>query len=81
MMGTMNTGVWKMNIEKCNITKLRRGNGWLMKGTTYGGIIGDQWTSFEGLPAAKRTFKLPNSLYYSRGVGMEEGTLRLDEQT
>ncbi|THG05405.1 hypothetical protein TEA_002124 [Camellia sinensis var. sinensis] len=28
------------------------------------GIIGDQWTSFEGLPAAKRTFKLPNSLYY-----------------
>ncbi|KAL6210759.1 hypothetical protein ACLB2K_015991 [Fragaria x ananassa] len=28
------------------------------------GIIGDQWSSFEGLPAAKRTFKLPNSMYY-----------------
>ncbi|XP_058207982.1 acid phosphatase 1-like isoform X2 [Rhododendron vialii] len=28
------------------------------------GIIGDQWSSFDGLPAAKRTFKLPNSLYY-----------------
>ncbi|XP_061343472.1 acid phosphatase 1 [Gastrolobium bilobum] len=28
------------------------------------GIIGDQWSSFEGLPIAKRTFKLPNSMYY-----------------
>ncbi|CAK7349333.1 unnamed protein product [Dovyalis caffra] len=28
------------------------------------GIIGDQWSSVEGLPAAKRTFKLPNSIYY-----------------
>ncbi|GMH20476.1 hypothetical protein Nepgr_022317 [Nepenthes gracilis] len=28
------------------------------------GIMGDQWSSLEGLPAAKRTFKLPNSLYY-----------------
>lgn len=28
------------------------------------GIIGDQWSSFDGLPSAKRTFKLPNSLYY-----------------
>ncbi|GAB4841042.1 hypothetical protein Ancab_021788 [Ancistrocladus abbreviatus] len=28
------------------------------------GIIGDQWSSFEGHPSAKRTFKLPNSLYY-----------------
>lgn len=28
------------------------------------GIIGDQWSSFEGNPSAKRTFKLPNSMYY-----------------
>ncbi|KAL0435555.1 UNVERIFIED_CONTAM: Acid phosphatase 1 [Sesamum radiatum] len=28
------------------------------------GIVGDQWSSFDGAPAAKRTFKLPNSLYY-----------------
>ncbi|PSS14050.1 Acid phosphatase [Actinidia chinensis var. chinensis] len=28
------------------------------------GIIGDQWSSFDGFPAAKRTFKLPNSMYY-----------------
>ncbi|KAG8389167.1 hypothetical protein BUALT_Bualt02G0200900 [Buddleja alternifolia] len=28
------------------------------------GIIGDQWSSFDGTPSAKRTFKLPNSLYY-----------------
>ncbi|KAL3531197.1 hypothetical protein ACH5RR_010519 [Cinchona calisaya] len=29
------------------------------------GIVGDQWSSFDGSPAAaERTFKLPNSLYY-----------------
>ncbi|KAF7804608.1 acid phosphatase 1 [Senna tora] len=28
------------------------------------GIVGDQWSSFEGLPSAHRTFKLPNSMYY-----------------
>ncbi|KAE8124791.1 hypothetical protein FH972_019644 [Carpinus fangiana] len=28
------------------------------------GIIGDQWSSFEGTPSAERTFKLPNSIYY-----------------
>ncbi|KAF5193786.1 Acid phosphatase [Thalictrum thalictroides] len=28
------------------------------------GIVGDQWSSFEGAPSARRTFKLPNSLYY-----------------
>ncbi len=28
------------------------------------GILGDQFSSIEGLPAAKRTFKLPNPLYY-----------------
>ncbi|KAJ9555606.1 hypothetical protein OSB04_010220 [Centaurea solstitialis] len=28
------------------------------------GILGDQWSSLQGLPYAKRTFKLPNSLYY-----------------
>ncbi|XP_058209529.1 acid phosphatase 1-like [Rhododendron vialii] len=28
------------------------------------GIVGDQWSSIEGLPSAKRTFKLPNPMYY-----------------
>lgn len=28
------------------------------------GIVGDQWSSFDGSPVAKRSFKLPNSLYY-----------------
>lgn len=28
------------------------------------GIIGDQWSSFDGTPKAKRAFKLPNPLYY-----------------
>ncbi|XP_077252778.1 acid phosphatase 1-like [Tasmannia lanceolata] len=28
------------------------------------GIVGDQWSSLTGLPTGKRTFKLPNSLYY-----------------
>ncbi|XP_052171427.1 acid phosphatase 1-like [Diospyros lotus] len=28
------------------------------------GITGDQWSSFDGHPVAKRTFKLPNCLYY-----------------
>ncbi|KAJ6687218.1 ACID PHOSPHATASE-LIKE PROTEIN [Salix purpurea] len=28
------------------------------------GIVGDQWSSVEGLPGAGRTFKLPNSMYY-----------------
>ncbi|KAF2314041.1 hypothetical protein GH714_021682 [Hevea brasiliensis] len=28
------------------------------------GILGDQYSSFEGLPSVKRTFKLPSPLYY-----------------
>ncbi|TMW83342.1 hypothetical protein EJD97_001997 [Solanum chilense] len=28
------------------------------------GIIGDQWSSINGLPSAKRSFKLPNPMYY-----------------
>lgn len=28
------------------------------------GIIGDQWSSFDGYPVPERTFKLPNSMYY-----------------
>ncbi|KAI4345878.1 hypothetical protein L6164_012965 [Bauhinia variegata] len=28
------------------------------------GIVGDQYSSIEGLPSAKRTFKLPNPMYY-----------------
>ncbi|XP_038718580.1 acid phosphatase 1-like [Tripterygium wilfordii] len=34
------------------------------EGYHFWGIIGDQWSSLEGLPNAKRTFKLPNSMYY-----------------
>ncbi|KAL2454000.1 HAD superfamily [Abeliophyllum distichum] len=34
------------------------------EGYNIWGIIGDQWSSFDGNPTAKRTFKLPNSLYY-----------------
>ncbi|KAK6161108.1 hypothetical protein DH2020_004489 [Rehmannia glutinosa] len=28
------------------------------------GILGDQWSSIDGLPTPKRSFKLPNPLYY-----------------
>ncbi|XP_057502939.1 acid phosphatase 1-like [Actinidia eriantha] len=28
------------------------------------GIVGDQWSSIEGSPTAKRTFKLPSPMYY-----------------
>ncbi|XP_015086741.1 acid phosphatase 1-like [Solanum pennellii] len=28
------------------------------------GIVGDQWSSINGLPSAKRSFKLPNPMYY-----------------
>ncbi|KAI4318157.1 hypothetical protein L6164_025960 [Bauhinia variegata] len=28
------------------------------------GIVGDQYSSIEGLPSAKRVFKLPNPMYY-----------------
>ncbi|GMN49053.1 hypothetical protein TIFTF001_018218 [Ficus carica] len=36
----------------------------LGEGYRIWGIVGDQWSSFEGHPSAKRTFKLPNSVYY-----------------
>ncbi|XP_071713674.1 acid phosphatase 1-like [Rutidosis leptorrhynchoides] len=36
----------------------------IKKGYRILGILGDQWSSINGLPTAKRTFKLPNSLYY-----------------
>ncbi|XP_068663946.1 acid phosphatase 1 [Aristolochia californica] len=37
----------------------------LMKGGyRIWGVVGDQWSSLLGLPTGKRTFKLPNSLYY-----------------
>ncbi|KAJ6973839.1 acid phosphatase 1-like [Populus alba x Populus x berolinensis] len=36
----------------------------IKEGYRIWGITGDQWSSVEGLPAAKRTFKLPNSMYY-----------------
>ncbi|KAK2985218.1 hypothetical protein RJ640_010507 [Escallonia rubra] len=29
------------------------------------GILGDQWSSIQGYPSARRVFKLPNSLYYT----------------
>lgn len=35
------------------------------KGYSIWGILGDQWSSIEGLPSAKRAFKLPNPLYYT----------------
>ncbi|XP_027115714.1 acid phosphatase 1-like [Coffea arabica] len=37
----------------------------ISKGYRIWGILGDQWSSIEGLPSANRTFKLPNPLYYS----------------
>ncbi|KAL5996881.1 hypothetical protein ACLOJK_007804 [Asimina triloba] len=36
----------------------------IQNGYRIWGIVGDQWSSLLGLPNAKRTFKLPNSLYY-----------------
>ncbi|KZV47877.1 acid phosphatase class B family protein [Dorcoceras hygrometricum] len=33
------------------------------KGYCIWGILGDQWSSIEGLPSAEITFKLPNRLY------------------
>ncbi|KAG8369852.1 hypothetical protein BUALT_Bualt14G0056700 [Buddleja alternifolia] len=36
----------------------------ISKGYRIWGILGDQYSSIEGLPTAKRTFKLPNPLYY-----------------
>lgn len=36
----------------------------ISKGYRIVGIIGDQWSSIEGLPSAKRSFKLPNPMYY-----------------
>ncbi|KAG9152551.1 hypothetical protein Leryth_026783 [Lithospermum erythrorhizon] len=34
------------------------------KGYQVWGVVGDQWSSIEGIPSAIRTFKLPNPLYY-----------------
>ncbi|KAJ8547191.1 hypothetical protein K7X08_010777 [Anisodus acutangulus] len=36
----------------------------ISKGYRILGIVGDQWSSIVGLPSAKRTFKLPNPMYY-----------------
>ncbi|XP_043722793.1 acid phosphatase 1-like [Telopea speciosissima] len=36
----------------------------MSKGYRIWGMIGSQWSSLLGLPIARRTFKLPNSLYY-----------------
>ncbi|KAJ4954631.1 hypothetical protein NE237_011414 [Protea cynaroides] len=36
----------------------------MSKGYRIWGIVGSQWSSLLGLPSPKRTFKLPNSLYY-----------------
>lgn len=41
----------------------------ISKGYRILGIVGDQWSSIEGLPSAKRTFKLPNPLYYVAWFG------------
>ncbi|XP_010542903.1 PREDICTED: acid phosphatase 1-like [Tarenaya hassleriana] len=38
---------------------------WLAsQGYRIWGVMGDQWNSFAGCPSPKRTFKLPNSIYY-----------------
>jgi len=38
---------------------------WLMSlGYRVWGVMGDQWSSFAGCPLPRRTFKLPNSIYY-----------------
>ncbi|KAJ8530664.1 hypothetical protein K7X08_023545 [Anisodus acutangulus] len=36
----------------------------ISKGYRILGNVGDQWSSIVGLPSAKRTFKLPNPMYY-----------------
>ncbi|KAJ4954671.1 hypothetical protein NE237_011454 [Protea cynaroides] len=36
----------------------------MTKGYRIWGMIGSQWSSLLGLPSPRRTFKLPNSLYY-----------------
>ncbi|PON38157.1 Acid phosphatase [Parasponia andersonii] len=36
----------------------------ISQGYRIWGIVGDQYSSIEGLPSAKRTFKLPNPMYY-----------------
>lgn len=37
----------------------------MLEGYRIWGVVGDQWSSINGLPTGKRTFKLPNSLYMS----------------
>ncbi|KAH7522023.1 acid phosphatase 1 [Ziziphus jujuba] len=44
---------------KANVRKQLINNGYRIWG-----IVGDQYSSIEGFPAARRTFKLPNPLYY-----------------
>ncbi|CBI37173.3 hypothetical protein AAG906_040664 [Vitis piasezkii] len=44
--------------------KAKARQGLVKEGYRIWGIVGDQWSSFEGTPSAKRTFKLPNPLYY-----------------
>lgn len=45
--------------------KAKARKGLVEEGYRIWGIVGDQWSSFEGTPSAKRTFKLPNPLYYT----------------
>lgn len=44
---------------KANVRKQLISNGFRIWG-----IVGDQYSSFEGIPSARRSFKLPNPLYY-----------------
>ena len=44
---------------KADVRKQLMGDGYRIWG-----ILGDQYSSIEGLPKAKRTFKLPNPMYY-----------------
>ncbi|KAJ6771424.1 PLANT ACID PHOSPHATASE [Salix koriyanagi] len=44
---------------KANVRKQLISNGYRIWG-----IVGDQYSSFEGLPSVRRSFKLPNPFYY-----------------
>ncbi|KAI5649683.1 hypothetical protein M9H77_35688 [Catharanthus roseus] len=52
--------------ESKNIQSFKSGvrKQFISDGYNVWGILGDQWSSIEGFPNAKRAFKLPNPLYY-----------------
>ncbi|CDY13132.1 BnaA09g16850D [Brassica napus] len=52
--------------EKKSVTQYKADvRTWLTSlGYRVWGVMGAQWNSFAGCPVPKRTFKLPNSIYY-----------------